>query len=664
MIDRRQASLFDALEVERLEREAARYPDWKPAEPPQICSRGIKDIVLNFETTGLRWWEDDRPISAACRLPDGSLHYISWGHRGGNIDEATAKRWAQRELRDCHITNSNTKFDVHQAREWGVDLEAQNCTVSDVQHYAALLDDWRKEFALDILIQDLLGEQPMARLDESRMTSYHAAEAAPRAMYNVEMVHRLRDKMWPMLDEQDLQRVRALEDQVIFPVCEMEKNGAPIDLELLDRWIVESQKKYEECLWKLTKMCGFQVNPKSPKRMWEHFKLPMEHLPSGNASFTDEIIKAQMEHPAVVLLRYARKLATLRSNYLLKYKRVVDSKGIIRYALHQLRSQKDPLSDYGEAGTVTGRFASSRIAEGVGLNIQQEMKAAKQRVAFGYDEKDDSHDDEIFIVRQLRIPPAGRRWCAADARQIEYRIFASYAGNPEVIEAYRQNPLLSFHEYMHERIRPFKPDQTYRQQKDLNFAYVYGAGLTKQAKMLGHITQREFDEIRRKKDYDNPKLKPTKEVRRIYAQELPEVEPLLKRASHIAKPKCDKDCYDRGGKLTALHQTEEHRGYVRTILGRRMRFPTGQRLHKAFNGIDQGSAADIMKQKLVELHAERKYTGLTMRYTVHDEVDGDTPDDPTAELRVAEVLDRQSFPELKVPILWEVKTGRNWKECA
>ncbi len=659
----RNVSLFDSLEDERLN-----GPDgYKPSEPPQIASRGIKSIVLNFETTGLQWFAKDRPLSCAVRLPDGSLHYISWGHRAGNLDEATCKRWAQRELRDVHIDNINTRFDIHQAYAWGVDLENQNCTVHDVAHDAALLDDHRQRTSLDVLIPDYLGEVPMQRLDESRMADYHAGEAAPRAMYNVQKVWELKQKFDVLIEKEDLGRVRKLEDDVIFPVCEMERNGAPIDVELLDRMLADSQKKYEECLWKLIKMVGFQVDPNRPEhrqRLFNHLNIPLEYLPSGRASFTDEIVKAHSDHPAVALMRYAAKLSQLRSKYLVKYKKTVDSKGIIRYALHQLKAQKDPNSDYaGEAGTVTGRFSSTEISPGVGLNIQQEMKASKQRVAFGYDEKDTSHDDELFLVRQLRIPPEGRTWLSADAAQIEYRIFASYARNPKVLAAYAADPEIDFHDYMLERLKPYKPDLRRKNVKDLNFAYVYGAGLVKQALMLGHITAAEFAEIKRTKNYRHPKLAQTQEVRRIYKSEVPEVADLLERASFIAKPECDEDCFDKmTGRKTRLHDTEEHRGYVRTVLGRRSRFPKGQRLHKAFNSIDQGSAADIMKRKIVELHAERKWTGLTMRYTVHDEVDGDVGDAESAR-RVGEVLNRQSFPEIRVPILWEVSTGKNWKEC-
>jgi DNA polymerase I-like protein with 3'-5' exonuclease and polymerase domains len=50
-----------------------------------------------------------------------------------------------------------------------------------------------------------------------------------------------------------------------------------------------------------------------------------------------------------------------------------------------------------------------------------------------------------------------------------------------------------------------------------------------------------------------------------------------------------------------------------------------------------------------------------MRQTVHDEVDGDATAPETAKM-VGEVLNHQSF-NLKVPIMWNVSTGKNWAEA-
>ncbi len=632
---------------------------WRPEAPPDLS--GIHNIFLNYETTSLRWWDTGRPISIGLSLEDGRSWYLPWGHRGGgNLDEETVKRWAQRELRGKHITNINTKFDCHMSRVWGIDLEEQGNTVSDVGHYAALLDDHRYQTSLDTLIPEFLPDvEWVPRLDESRMASYHAGECERRARFQVQMVHKLRDTFWPMLDEQDLQRVRSLEDRVIFPTVEMEKNGAPIDEELLDRWIKESQVKLNGYLRKIAEDLGWQCNPDSPKDMARAFQqlgLPIERTAKGAPSFTDAILKS-IPHPTVRTMRLATKLASLRSKFLVNTKKVLSENGILRYQLNQLRVAKDEFADAGESGTVTGRYSSSAMErDKEGCNIQQRMKAARQRIGFGYDEDDSSHDDEIYLVRKLHVAAKGSQVISSDMDQCQYRIFASYANNPKVIQAYRDDPHTSFHKFMWTLISPYA-DLSYRQQKDLDFAYLFGAGVTKMALMMEHISAAEFDEIRAKKAYDHPKLAKTKEVKRIFEREVPELRGVLDLASHLGKPACDSKC-KRGDRLHK--QGVPHRGYVCTVLGRRMRFPDGQRLHKAFNGVDQGSEADVMKTKMVEVHRVRKEIGFTPRITNHDELVGDG-DRGTAE-RLHKILNEQSFPEFQVPLTWSTGIGPNWAD--
>ena len=642
-------SKFDRTLNPSLFLEERPFVNWNPPTPPSLD--GIHNIFLNAETSGLQWWDKDRPISISLCLPDGSTFYIPWGHRGGgNLDEATCKRWAQRELRGKHITNFNTRFDVHFLRSWGVDLEEQGNTVSDVGHYAALLDDHRFKTNLDTLVREFLPDVvPVPRMDESRMVEYHAGEAAARSEFNVFAVRELRDVFWPMLDEQDLQRVRALEDKVIYPVCEMEKNGVLLDMELLDKWVKESEQSYLRCLWQIHRETGLNIDVNATAdltRLFVKLHLPITMTvgtiahPKGQPSFTAVILKA-IKHPVIDLVRRARKLSSLRSKYLLAFQKRVCSNGILRYALHQLRMTKGEGDDEGEAGTISGRFSSTEISKGVGVNVQQLTKKEKQRVSFGYNDKDDSHDEEIFIVRKLVIPESGKQWLASDMMQVEYRVFSSYAGNPKVLQAYRDDPFMDFHDYVLGLLKPFKPDLTRARCKDCSFAKIYGAGLKKLALMLNFITGEQFEMLTKQRAPRNhPLLAQALEIDRIYSRLLPEVGPLLKKASGLA----------------------ETRGYVHTVLGRRARFEGGYRSHKAFNAVDQGSSADVMKTKLVELHEARKSTGFIMRVTVHDEVSGDTPNDECTRM-VDQILNRQSFPQIKVPLLWETGVGENWASC-
>lgn len=661
-------SLFDIVSS-----APASVVNWVPQEPPSLD--GVRDIELDCETNGLKWWRGDRPIGISVAFPDGHTQYLPWGHKaGGNLDEATVKRWAQRELRGKRITNLNTRFDVHMMREWGVDLEEQGCDVSDVGHYAALLDDHRQRFSLEAIVGDMLeGEEKVKvvngiELDGTRMAEYHAGIVAVRAEADVRQVQKLKRLMWPKLDAEGLQRVRQLEDDVIYTVCEMEKNGAKVDVALLDLWLKRSLDELNELLRSVSADAGLQyqtelfeggkdsklLNPDSAndmERLFTRLRLPIARTATGRPSFTKIILKS-LDHPTIAKVIRASQLIDLRSKYLLPYERSVNrSTGIVRYALNQLKAQKDPWSEESK-GTVSGRFSGSKLTDDEGITIQGVIKTAKQRVAMGFDEEDASHDDEIYPIRQLHIPESGLH-LSADAMQIEYRIFAAKTKSKRLIDIYKgepkqnergdwiQGPLASFHRVVHGMLKPYKPSLTYRRQKDLNFAKIYGAGLRKMALMMEFVDQEQYFALLDDKNWKkSPLLKEVIEINAIYNREIPEAGPLLDRARRLA----------------------EDRGYVKTVLGRRSRFPFKQRSHKALNAVIQGSAADDMKLKLVELHRERKHTGLLLRYTVHDEVDGDARNGQQTADRVAEILNRQSIP-LEVPILWEVSTGDNWKEC-
>ena len=600
---------------------------WQPSEPP--CLDGIHEIELDTETTGLRWYAGDRPVGIVIRLPDGRKQYLPWGHTGGNLDEETVKRWAQRELRGKHINNQNIRFDIHMLRAWGVDLEEQGCTFSDPSHWAALLDEYRKEFNLDVLAKDYLGlEKSGQDLDKARMASYHAGDVAAYAENDVHLVAELKRVMLPLLEKEDLGRVKKLEDDVIPVVCEMEKNAAYVNRALLKEWVTRSGEELNACLWQVAKDLGFSMNPDKNEdwqKLFAHYQIPVTSFTDkGAPSFTDNFLKT-VEHPIVQLARRAGKMASLRSKFLLAYDEVIGDDNKLRFALHQLRGD--------EYGTVRGRFSMSgggRTEPRFGANLQQVMRVNSQREAFGFAYDDASHDAEIYLVRALFIPEQGE-YLSADAQAIEYRLAAHFANSDQLIKAYKKDTeqlqegrltdkWVDFHAVVGDMIRPYK-DLSRNIVKNANFCLVYGGGEETATRTMG--------------------VEPAegREIVTVWRNTFPEFKTLHQRASNLA----------------------ETRGYVKTLMGRRARFPDKTWCHKALNYVIQGSAADIMKKKLVELHRARKVTGFVMRQTVHDEVDGDSLTPETPEM-VRAILNRQTL-ELKVPIVWEVSTGKNWAEA-
>jgi DNA polymerase I-like protein with 3'-5' exonuclease and polymerase domains len=638
-------NLFDIVEDPTL---GPRPPEgWKPDEPPDPDLLG-PNLVMDFESTGKRWWKGDMPIGLGVMdLATRQRWYVNWGHRQGeNLNEEACRGWLRR-FRNKHIYNSKTHFDLHLANNWGVDLEDGDNKFGDVQHYAALLDDHRYSFGQGVLMRDFLGdaagkltEVEGERLDPSRFKDYHPWVVGERAKHDIQGVGLLLDVMIPRLQAENLMAVKELEDEVIPAVVEMERRGCPIDEEKLDRWIREVKAEKESLMMTIMRDVRVQFRPDSPKA-WSLLMRARGIKPTvlradGLPSIKLENLQPFAADPYIEMALRLEKLADLESKYLHKYRATIEG-GVIRYALHQLRSD--------DGGTVSGRFSSAALSddkgEKDGINAQQVMDPDKQLAGYG----------PGYIIKELFIEDEEDcEMAAADAEQIEYRVFADEANSPRINAAYDKDPWLKFHHLIHEMLKPYRPDLLYKQAKNINFMKVYGGGMVKLAMMMGFLTEAEgaalnaeFAGVKYGVPKNHPKLVRAVEVNAIYERELPEVPALLRAAQQ-----------------QALGQ-----GFVTTKLGRRTRFPQGRRAHKALNAKIQGTAADINKKKICELRKRRKAEKkkLKLRITNHDEFVVGLPKDNGQTFGwMMGVLNEQTTPT-RIPILWAGKTGPNWAVC-
>src|SRR5204863_209537 len=139
---------------------------------------------------------------------------------------------------------------------------------------ACLLDERRRRSGLDLLAQELLGEKKLTLpfdLETTRMTEAHSSVVGPYAIQDVRLTKGVDLAQRPLIAKEDLDQVLALEDSIIFPVVEMEANGAPLDLPLLKQWQVEVRADWQQALAALRDEAGFAVNPESfpdMKRLW------------------------------------------------------------------------------------------------------------------------------------------------------------------------------------------------------------------------------------------------------------------------------------------------------------------------------------------------------------------------------------------------------------
>ena len=115
-------------------------------------------------------------------------------------------------------------------------------------------------------------------------------------------------------------------------------------------------------------------------------------------------------------------------------------------------------------------------------------------------------------------------------------------------------------------------------------------------------------------------------------------------------------------------------GVVRTMAGRRRLVPNltsrnfqmrAQAEREAVNMPIQGSAADILKKAMIDLHAELPRRGLKTRMilTVHDELLFESPREE-ADAAAAIVRDRmENAMALSVPLTVDVGIAENWRDA-
>ena len=269
-------------------------------------------------------------------------------------------------------------------------------------------------------------------------------------------------------------------------------------------------------------------------------------------------------------------------------------------------------------GTVTGRFSYSNP------NLQQIPARNK---------------DLGPMIRSLFIPESGCEWGCFDYNQQEPRLVVHYASLDQdasvfnVKNAYNEGDA-DFHTIVAKMADIPRP-----QAKTINLGLFYGMGKAKLQAELGVSKEK------------------AEELFSIYHSRVPFVKSLMKSVSNRA----------------------QHRGQIRTLLGRLCRFPLWEPnsfgmhkalpfeqavqehgpgirrayTYKALNKLIQGSAADMTKKSMLELYKE----GIIPHIQIHDELDISVESDKQAK-RIMEIM--ESAVDLEIPNKVDYESGKNW----
>ena len=647
--------------------------DWKPSEELPDLSRH-KNIWLDMESTGKRKHKD-LPCGIAIATAEGAS-YLPTGHlEGGNLDEEKVRRWAKAELRNKRIGNLNTGFDAEILLNWGVDLEAQGCTLHDVAHAAALLNENRYGgFNLNDLGLEYTGQ---TKVDTGiRPADFHRVHSSLVGSYaeNDAIVARNIDlAQQPLLEADDLCRVMDLEDRLIWANNHMERSGMRLDMPKLDQWRLEMNEEYSTLVMRVWMETGVKLHPNIvgdwgrlfDKRGLKRNETGEVKFPKGRPlceaynveSYTEEVLHNIKDEFVQAGLRM-RRLSSLRSKYIDKYWKA-QIEGVLHYSLYQLRAGED------DFGTVVGRYSSANV------NIQQVFKPTNQYGKFcdcgcirSLQEDAKNHKANClgihYGIRELMIPDDGFDMCAVDGSQLQFRLFAHYSNDPDLIAAYQRDLHLKpgekpidFHQLV---AIMFELER--QAAKHSNFAMILGMGRQTLADRCGlsctcqspSYWARQASGAKRDKSH-------------IFGVNSNHSSACPARKSNDNGDKYEEKFPAAKALMTQISELAEHRGYIKTLLGRRRRYKEGDKFYSAFAGLLQGSEADVVKSKIITLYNERKTVGIhKLRAPVHDEVVLDIEKSELARSRFAEVCKIQEVP-LKVPLIWSAGFGKNWAQC-
>ncbi len=394
-----------------------------------------------------------------------------------------------------------------------------------------------------------------------------------------------------------------IELPLVYTLYDMERAGILVDQSVLKAFGTELRAGIDVLEKKIYAEVGEEFNLNSPKQLGEILfgKLGLKggkKTKSGYSTAADVLEKLAPAHPVVADILQYRTLSKLNSTYAEGLLDCIQPDGRIHGEFQQMV-------------TATGRISSTNP------NLQNIPVRTELGRRF----------------RRVFVPKPGCVFIDADYSQVELRILASLSGDEGLIAAYkdaRDIHAVTASQVFHVPLDSVTPELR-RNAKAVNFGIVYGISAFGLSEDLS-ISRSEA------KQY----------IERYFAV-YPKVKQYL------------------DGEVTFAR---EH-GYVKTMFGRRRPVPDihasnfarrsfSERV--AMNSPIQGTAADIMKKAMNEVHRALLNGGYAARIVlqVHDELLIEAPEQEKDAVQALLVDKMQHAVSMAVELVADAKTGLNW----
>jgi DNA polymerase-1 len=425
-----------------------------------------------------------------------------------------------------------------------------------------------------------------------------------------DLAFQLATKLEPMLRELELERVyRDLELPLVPILADLERVGVRLDARVLAAQASLVDKELNDRSASIYALAGEEFNINSPKQLaeilFDKMKLPVVKRTGASrapSTAVEVLEELALAHDLPRLILEWRALAKLKGTY-------IDA---LPQLIHPETGRVH--TSFNQAVAATGRLSSS----------DPNLQNIPIRTEIGRE------------IRRAFIAEPGCQLISADYSQIELRVLAHLSEDETLIAAFARG------DDIHDRtaMKVFgehsglSPHELRRRAKIINYALLYGKTAFTLAKDIG-VPQEAAQEF-----ID------------AYFAGFPRVRGFIEKT------------------LADARQT----GMVKTLFGRRRPVPeltsknfqirsAAERV--AVNLPIQGTAADILKRAMIDVHAAlaRSHPKARMILTVHDELLFEAPVNQTDDV-AAVVRDSMSHAvALRVPLDVDVGVGENWKDA-
>ncbi|BBM57058.1 DNA polymerase I [Leptotrichia trevisanii] len=425
-------------------------------------------------------------------------------------------------------------------------------------------------------------------------------------IYKLETIFRNR-----LQNEQFLNIFDKLESRLIPVLAQMEETGIKIDKKYFNEFQNELEEKINMLQSDIYKLADGEFNIDSPQQLGEVLFEKLQ-IPSGKKTktgYSTNVEVLEMIANNVELTEDKRMIG----KKLLEYRAYKKLLSTYIEPIPKLADKEDRIhTTFNQNGTSTGRLSSANP------NLQNIPVRT----------------DDGIRIRTGFVAKEGHSLISFDYSQIELRVLAELSKDRHLVQAYQDNQDL--HNLTARKIF-FKTeeDEISRHERSIakviNFSILYGKTPFGLSKELGITVQEASQYIT------------------TYFEEYPRVRKFLDIVTETAK----------------LH------GFVETFYGTR-RYISGinatnknvqaQAVRMAVNTVVQGTAANIIKKVMIELHEEFKNDeNIKMLLQVHDELIFEVRDEFAKEyMKKIENIMENTVKFKKVPLKANGSVAKNW----